>query len=166
MDLWSFRSLMRTSTSIVTFPFPFAPQLLPPDIKRRMVVLTSPGAPGDPEMWEMEEVDPATVTVPGDGVIQLTGPDGVLRTYRRTAATYEDGAAFVIGRDHWEEWSFLNLGGPPHPMHVHLVRFQVLRRSIYDVSGFSWQVRGTTEPVSFLQDAPIDPAAEGAALQG
>lgn len=134
---------------------------LPPQLTKRLVVLTSPGAPGEPEMWEMEEVDPATVTVPSDGVVQVQDAGGRVRTYRRVAGAYNDKVNYVVPRGAWEEWTFVNLGGPPHPMHIHLVRFQALNRDLYDVSGFDWNIRGTTKPVKFLRADDLEPHETG-----
>ncbi|MFD5093993.1 multicopper oxidase family protein [Amycolatopsis thailandensis] len=132
------------------------PADLPPDVTRRLVVLTPPGSPGDPEMWEMTEVDPAEVTIPGDGIVQLRGADGKLRTYRRMSAGYQDATMYTVPRDAWEEWSFLNLGGPPHPMHIHLVRFQAFRRELFDARGFDVRIRGTKTPLTFLSQPELE----------
>jgi FtsP/CotA-like multicopper oxidase with cupredoxin domain len=35
-----------------------------------------------------------------------------------------------------EVWHFLNLTKNMHPMHLHLVQFQAIRRDLYDVIGF------------------------------
>src|SRR5690606_25219730 len=81
----------------------------------RLVVLTPPGTAGGkghPEIWEMTEVPADSVTVPSDGVLQVTGAEGTTRTYRRTARTFDDALGFKVVRGDYEQWSFLNLGGP------------------------------------------------------
>lgn len=119
----------------------------------RLVVLTAPGTlggGGHPEIWEMTEVeDAAGVTVPSDGVIQVRGEDGTVRTYRRTARTFNDGLGFTVGESTYEQWSFLNLGVPTHPMHIHLADFQVMGREAYTLDGFDPAVGGTRSPVAF-----------------
>ncbi|GHC55589.1 multicopper oxidase [Streptomyces flavofungini] len=128
----------------------------------RLVVLTPPatkGGGGHPEMWEMVEVkDPGPVQVPTDGIIQLRGPDGVLKTYRRIARTFNDGLGFTIGEGAYEQWSFLNLAVNPnvtHPMHIHLADFQLLGRDAYDASGFDVTIGGTRAPIAHKPDTPI-----------
>jgi spore coat protein A, manganese oxidase len=39
--------------------------------------------------------------------------------------------------DSTEIWSFVNLGGDAHPIHLHLVRFQVLDRRPFDVPAYN-----------------------------
>ncbi|GGV06449.1 O-aminophenol oxidase PhsA [Streptomyces spectabilis] len=128
----------------------------------RLIVLTPPatkGAGGHPEMWEMTEVkDPGSIPIPADGVIQVRGPDGALKTYRRTARTFNDGLGFTIAEGAYEQWSFLNLAVRPnvtHPMHIHLADFQLLGRDAYDASGFDPAVGGTRAPVAHDPATPI-----------
>ncbi|MFD9905258.1 O-aminophenol oxidase PhsA [Streptomyces sp. NPDC059063] len=126
----------------------------------RLVVLTPPatkGGGGHPEMWEMVEVT-GSVQVPADGIIQVRGPDGATKTYRRIARTFNDGLGFTIAEGAYEQWSFLNLAVRPnvtHPMHIHLADFQLLGRDTYDASGFDVTVGGTREPIAFDPARPI-----------
>ncbi|WP_428999905.1 O-aminophenol oxidase PhsA [Streptomyces cyaneogriseus] len=128
----------------------------------RLVVLTPPatkGAGGHPEMWEMEEMEDAgPIQVPTDGIIQITGPDGVTRTYRRTARTFNDALGYTVAEGSHEQWSFLNLAPIVHPMHIHLADFQLLGRDAYDVSGFDPAVGGTRGPLRYDAGTPIAPA--------
>lgn len=128
----------------------------------RLIVLTPPatkGGGGHPEIWEMTEVeDPGDLRLPAEGVIQLRNEKGQLKTYRRTARTFNDGLGFTAAEGSHEQWSFLNLAvNPPvvHPMHIHLVDFQILGRDAYDVSGFDARIGGTTKPVAYKPDTPI-----------
>ncbi|MEV5342903.1 O-aminophenol oxidase PhsA [Streptomyces sp. NPDC052676] len=119
----------------------------------RLIVLTPPatkGAGGHPEMWEMIEVEnPGGIQVPTDGVIQVTGPDGRTRTYRRMARTFNDALNYTIAEGSHEQWSFLNLAPILHPMHIHLADFQLLGRDAYDVSGFDPAIGGTRAPIRY-----------------
>ncbi|MFF3732489.1 O-aminophenol oxidase PhsA [Streptomyces sp. NPDC002476] len=119
----------------------------------RLVVLTPPGTVGGgghPEIWEMTEVEDASgVPMPSDGVVQVRGEDGTVRTYRRIARSFNDGLGFTVGENTYEQWSFLNLGAPTHPMHIHLADFQVLGREAYTVDGFDTAIGGTRSPVAF-----------------
>ncbi|MFF9349713.1 O-aminophenol oxidase PhsA [Streptomyces sp. NPDC014734] len=128
----------------------------------RLVVLTQPGTVGGgghPEIWEMAEVEDASgVRVPSEGVIQVRGEDGTLRTYRRIARTFNDGLGFTVGENTFEQWSFLNLGAPTHPMHIHLADFQVLGREAYTLDGFDTALGGTRTPVEFDHGTKIPTA--------
>jgi spore coat protein A len=125
----------------------------------RLIVLTPPatkGAGGHPEMWEMAEVEnPGGIQVPTDGIIQITGPDGTTRTYRRMARTFNDALNYTIAEGSHEQWSFLNLAPIVHPMHIHLADFQLLGRDAYDVSGFDPAVGGTRTPIRYDADTEI-----------
>ncbi|MFC3349517.1 O-aminophenol oxidase PhsA [Streptomyces echinoruber] len=135
----------------------------------RLIVLTPPatkGAGGHPEIWEMTEVgDPGGLHLPADGVIQVTGPDGTTKTYRRTARTFNDGLGFTIAEGSHEQWSFLNLAPIVHPMHIHLADFQILGRDAYDVSGFDPAVGGTRTPIAFDAGTRIPPAPNEGGLK-
>jgi spore coat protein A len=132
----------------------------------RLIVLTSPGTVGGgghPEIWEMTEIPNVDVQVPTEGVIQLRGPDGKVHTYRRTSRTFNDGLGITIGEGDYEVWSFLNLGGPTHPMHIHLADFQVVAREAYQVGGFDPALGGTRTPVSYdpNRKIPVPPNEQG-----
>ncbi|MDJ1135892.1 multicopper oxidase domain-containing protein [Streptomyces iconiensis] len=129
----------------------------------RLILLTPPGTVGGgghPEIWEMtdvtEEVGDGPLTQ-AEGIVQLRGRDGVLRTYRRIARTFDDTLGFKVAHNDVEQWSFLNLGGPTHPMHIHLADFQLTARDAYDASGFDPAIGGTRDgsPVVFQPDRPI-----------
>ncbi|MFE0101948.1 O-aminophenol oxidase PhsA [Streptomyces sp. NPDC059009] len=136
----------------------------------RLIVLTPPatkGGGGHPEIWEMAEVEnPGDVQVPTDGVIQLRGADGKVKTYRRISRTFNDGLGFTIAEGSYEQWSFLNLAVQPevtHPMHIHLADFQLMGRDAYDASGFDTAVGGTRAPIEFDPDRriPLAPNERG-----
>lgn len=137
---------------------------LPHDHEHRWLVITPPGLfPPHPELWEMVEVDPATVSIPGDGIIQVRGPapDRTVTTLRRVARSYEDAATFMVRHGTWEQWKFLNLGGPPHPMHIHLIGFQALGRDLYHTEVFDPQIGGTTAPATFTGAGPLAANEQG-----
>ncbi|MDG4860287.1 multicopper oxidase domain-containing protein [Streptomyces sp. T-3] len=132
----------------------------------RLIVLTHPatkGGGGHPEMWEMTEIKGGDVQVPTEGVIQLRGPDGKVKTYRRTARTFNDGLGFTIAEGSYEQWSFLNLFPLDHPMHIHLADFQLMGRDAYDVSGFDPALGGTRAPIAFdpKTEIPLAPNERG-----
>ncbi|MFI1171293.1 O-aminophenol oxidase PhsA [Streptomyces melanogenes] len=123
----------------------------------RLVVLTPPGTVGGgghPEIWEMAEVTEGP-TAPADGVIQVQGADGTVKTYRRISRTFNDGLGFTVAEGTFEQWSFLNLGGPTHPMHIHLADFQLMGRDTYTVDGFDAKLGGTRKPVAYDATRPV-----------
>ncbi|MGH3673794.1 MAG: multicopper oxidase family protein [Pseudonocardiaceae bacterium] len=144
---------------------PITHDSLPEDHGHRWLVLVPPGLTiADPELWEMAEVDGASVTIPGDGIIQIQGPatDNELITLQRVARRYEDAATFAVHHGAWEIWNILNIaGGPPHPMHIHLVGFQALRRHIYHTETYNRGISGTTTPIIFDRDGILDPNEQG-----
>ncbi|MFI9201054.1 O-aminophenol oxidase PhsA [Streptomyces sp. NPDC053048] len=132
----------------------------------RLIALTPPGTAGDshPGMWEMHPVEPGSVTVPGEGVIQLRGVDGAVRTYRRGARSFDETLGFMVAHDAWEQWSFLNLGGPTHPMHIHLIDFQVLGRLRYPAApdgSFDTALGGTRSPLEYGGEVPVSDSDAG-----
>lgn len=138
-----------------------------PKHKERLILLTpvTEVTNGHPEMWEMHEVDPSMVKIPSEGVVQIKGPDGRVRTYQRGARTFDDALSFMVEFDTWEQWSFLNLGvAAAHPMHIHLVEFQALSRDRYPAppnGTFDPDLGGTRAPLEYGGDIPITPGDQG-----
>jgi spore coat protein A len=114
----------------------------------------------------MVEVDPATVTVADqgtDGIIQLIDKSGRAITLKRVAYREYDGTTIVIPKGDMEVWRFLNISGPPHPMHIHMCRFQVLGRQYFRVDGWNRPTRGTRkdQPLYYTSDATVEPHENG-----
>ncbi|MFJ7159151.1 multicopper oxidase family protein [Streptomyces sp. NPDC101118] len=129
---------------------------VPHDRAPRWVVVVGPGSTNVPELWEMEEVDPAGLTFPAAGVVQVRDAEGAVVTLRRTAMAYDDGNAFTVAHGSTEIWKYLNLAASPHPMHIHLSHFQVLSRENYDISGFDRATRGSSRPIAFKAAAALE----------
>lgn len=139
----------------------FTHDSLPHDHEHRWIVSLVPQTSSHPELWEMEAVDPTTVTIPSDGVIQVRlSPDKVV-TLKRVARRYEDAANFAVHHGAWEQWKFLNIGVPLHPLHIHLIRFQALSRDRYDTSTFNPTIGGTTSPLRPIGSGVLDPNEQG-----
>ncbi|WP_330157160.1 multicopper oxidase family protein [Nocardiopsis tropica] len=150
-----------------------------PDHGHRMVLITQPDAFAHPKFLELEHVaepgdhsphmsgahtahaDDGHAAHPAGDHIRIRDHSGRLRTYRKAASTFMDTINFVVPLDGWEMWSFLNLGGPMHPMHIHLTRFQALRRDTYDVSGFDRVSETTRHPLAFAGAGVVNPDEEG-----
>jgi o-aminophenol oxidase len=135
------------------------------DLVHRWVLLAPPlfaaGSTGVPELWEMEEIDPAGITFPTEGIAQVRDAEGKVTTLRRKARLYDDGKPFMPAHGSWEIWKYLAIHIVPHPMHIHLSHLQVLAREDYDVSGFDRFVRGTTQPMAFLSKQALEPQEVG-----
>ncbi|MCG7525247.1 multicopper oxidase domain-containing protein [Streptomyces sp. OfavH-34-F] len=162
-DVMQFRVAGRRRSDPFTLPEVVSPTFsrvshhdLPHDAVTRWVVVVGPGSTNVPELWEMEEVDAAGLTFPAAGVVQVRDAEGAVRTLRRTAMSYEDGAAFTAALGGVEIWKYLNLAASPHPMHIHLSHFQVLSRESYDITGFDRATRGSAKPVAFEGALPLE----------
>ncbi|MFJ2215205.1 multicopper oxidase family protein [Streptomyces sp. NPDC101062] len=131
----------------------------------RLVVLSAPGTKGGaghPEIWEMVEVTDGSAAPGQDGVIALLGEgESVPKIYRRISRTFDDALGFKVAHGDYELWSLLNLGGPTHPMHIHLSEFQVLEREVYDVTGFSPGGATTTSPIRYTGANPVPDNEQG-----
>jgi spore coat protein A len=70
-----------------------------------------------------------------------------------------------------EDWYYINLTGDTHPMHTHLVPFQVVRRFPFDAEAYETEVGegpnggvpGGTDPTPYRTgpDLPPDPTERG-----
>ncbi len=138
----------------------------PPD---RLVVLT-PMGPTQALLWEMAKVAQPSGKLPIDGIVQMVEDDGELTTYERQAVSFVDPVRFTVMANSWEQWRFLHAAasGWPHPMHVHVTSFQVLRRDALDISGFKTITNpdgssgfGTVSPIKIVKSGPALPGENG-----
>ncbi|MGB3442018.1 MAG: multicopper oxidase domain-containing protein [Actinophytocola sp.] len=106
-----------------------------------------------PQMWELQEVPDEEVPAefPSAGIIQVTDPaDGKVRTFRKVASLFDDTNTFFIDHGRWAVWNLIHLGGPTHPMHIHMSQFQLLTRREYsdtELTTFDVETGGTTAPL-------------------
>ncbi|TDV54866.1 multicopper oxidase family protein [Actinophytocola oryzae] len=146
---------------------------VPDDHDHVFVGLLPPGSAGEahPQMWELQEVtDPAEMPTefPAAGVIQLTDPNsGEVRTFRKVASLFDDTTTFFVDHGRWAVWNLVHLGGPAHPIHIHMSQFQLLTRKAYPLSGgnvpgLDVPVGGTTAPLPAPgPGTPIEKHEEG-----
>lgn len=153
-----FRLPKTTSKSFVRLTH----DVLPPDHGHRWIVLTLLNGQ-HPELWEMDEIDDAPPGLPVDGIVQVQGADGTVRTLRRVSRTFRDAAQFYVDHDGWEIWNILNLSPILHPIHLHLVQFQTigLGRERFDRGSFDNDVGGTSTPVTFIGPGTLDTSDQG-----
>jgi len=113
------------------------------------------------QLWELGEVtgheEHSGMAEPAAGRIQLTDPTtGQVRTFVKKASSFHDSTTLFFRHGRWTVWNFLHLGGPVHPMHIHLAQFQEIDRRKLDVSGWSLPLGGTTAPLSVVGNLPIE----------
>jgi FtsP/CotA-like multicopper oxidase with cupredoxin domain len=114
-----------------------------------------------PELWEMVEIDEAPGDLPVDGIVQVKQEDGTVTTLQRVSRDFKDAVNFYVEEDSWEQWRIINLSPVPHPIHIHLIRFQAMRRDVFDVAGFDTAVGGTTAPVTYKSGGTLTPGEQG-----
>jgi o-aminophenol oxidase len=120
-----------------------------------------------PEMWEMIEIEDDEVppVLPVDGIVQVKLPGKPVKTLKRVSRDFKDAANFYVEQDGWEQWKIINLSPVllpiPHPIHVHLVRFQALSRDVYDISTFDSGVGGTSTPIAYTSAGTLSPGEQG-----
>ncbi|MFD9964258.1 multicopper oxidase domain-containing protein [Amycolatopsis sp. NPDC058986] len=126
---------------------------------------------GHPEMWDLEELH--TPDPGGDGIIQLQDPTAnppKLRTFRRIGKLFDDTTGIFLEYNGWAVWNILHLGGPQHPIHIHLTEFQALFRKHFTTT-FSSRDERTTRPIGSvnpqtgkpdpIDDLPLEKYEEG-----
>jgi spore coat protein A len=87
----------------------------------------------------------------GTPLIPIAELNGVVTWYSTVAKYFHDAARFFIKSGGCEVWKILNLTGDTHPVHVHLVQFQILNRQRYNASAYQ------TPPVSQSPNTPFTP---------
>jgi FtsP/CotA-like multicopper oxidase with cupredoxin domain len=137
---------------------------VPDDHDHVFVALVPPGSAEEthPQMWELRELadDELPTEFPARGVIQLTDPGtGKVRSFEKVASLFDETNTFFIDHGRWAVWNLIHLGGPAHPIHIHMTQFQMLTRRLYPrtggaVTGFDVPVGGTTQPLPVPDDGP------------
>ena len=131
---------------------------VPADAVERFVALFT-DTTGMPGVQELQEV--GTDVKPGPGIVQLV-LDGRTRTFRVTANYFEDRTGFFVKSGGYEVWTFINAGANPipHPMHIHLMDFQLLQRNA--LTGIiNPATQGTDKPLTLADPIPIAPEESG-----
>jgi spore coat protein A len=88
-------------------------------------------------------------------------PDWVLNL---NGARFDEPATETPRQGTVEDWVYINLTGDTHPMHVHLVRFQVIGRTPFDAQAYAAAyagkvgVSGAIDPTPFAT-GPMEPPA-------
>ncbi|MGX5693451.1 multicopper oxidase family protein [Dermacoccus abyssi] len=119
-----------------------------------------------PEMWELKEVEG---DVPADtpDVIRIATQDGGVTTLRPVAKLFDDTVTLRFGEGDWAVWNIVHLGGPEHPMHIHMTDFQMLTRRQWpltngNVPGFDMTLGATPTPLPVPSAGrPIDAITAG-----
>jgi spore coat protein A len=125
------------------------------------------GDNGHPQLWEMEDVSDTPEDQLGDEeIIRISVPGGNKPMVLRAASKlFDDTVHIMIPEGGWALWNVLHLGGPEHPMHIHMASFQMLQRSSWEldtdtgaVVGFDPATSSTPEPLPVPRPGPeIDP---------
>lgn len=101
--------------------------------------------------------------------IKRIDPASAVRDRQLTLGEQDDASgnamAMLLGGKHWsdpvtenprqdsiETWSFVNLTGDAHPIHLHLVRFQIVDRRPFDL--FAWNADRTLKYTGPAQPPP------------
>ena len=124
--------------------------VIPADHNHRWIGLSEFPA-GNLYFRELEEVTPPSGTDSSSPpIISIVEEDGTRKWFKTTAMAFHDAVRIEAKFGHWEVWNFVNLTVDTHPIHIHLVEFQVLERLPVDTSGYVDWVGGTAP------DHPID----------
>ncbi|GAB2675890.1 multicopper oxidase domain-containing protein [Saccharopolyspora gloriosae] len=127
------------------------------------IALVPPGTAGmaHPQMWELRELDGDIPPLPAENLIQVTDPrTGRTRTFQQVASLFDDTVSIFVKHDSTVEWNFIHFGGPAHPMHIHLVQFQVAARRGF-TPDFDVALGGTTTPAAGFTDIPLEQHERG-----
>ncbi len=133
-------------------------QLPPNPMQRYFALVEYPQ--GMLTLRELAEVPDGDATA-GEALITVRDDQGTLTHFRTVAKQFEDKLNWYVAYGSTEVWNVLNLTEDTHPFHIHLVRFQALRRDHYNTEGFDAKTGGTTAPVSFQKHGRLDLNEQG-----
>ena len=135
-----------------------AEQVLPGDHEHRWIALDEDPV-GNLTFRELApyttDPDIAARAPAGTPLIPIAEINGVVTWYSTMAKYFHDAARFFIKSGGCEIWKILNLTGDSHPVHVHLVQFQILSRQRYNASAYQTPPVIQVPPTSF---APLPPS--------
>lgn len=134
------------------------------------VGVVPPGVRGSlhPELWELAPLRKGA-PVPASDVVQITQADGTVLSLHPVAKLFDDATSIFIAEGQWALWNLVHLGGPDHPMHIHMTEFQMLTRRAWPVPRpngtvpeFDTATGATTRPLPVPGPGrPIDAVAAG-----
>jgi len=122
-------------------------------------------------LWELQKVQPGEPAPPAGDAITVAfdieaaadSPGAHTPTsYRVLARLFDDRLNFSVRLGGFEVWHFLNLDTDTHPIHVHLVQFQIMSKKRYqtlDASGtpIDPAITSPSNPLAFLGPLAIPP---------
>ncbi len=136
---------------------------VPPHAVERFVLTSYDKSGVMPQLWEMQEVGPATPA--GDGIVQVAMPSDM----RDPAPRRHDVRRhhnFFAAADTWEKWHFINVVTPPgppidHPMHIHLINFQVVIGARSTPAAWISPQAAPRRPITLGAQLPVLPEESG-----
>ena len=126
---------------------------VPPGAARRLVGLVE--VEGVLTLRELARV-PSYEVGEAEPTVTIVDDRGATTRYRVVARHFHDTVNWFVAYGSTEVWQFLNLSEDTHPMHVHLVQFQALRRDHYDVEAYDPLQDRTTSPITFKSRGALD----------
>ncbi|AXE38472.1 multicopper oxidase family protein [Acidipropionibacterium virtanenii] len=164
------RWTLRPDNRIVVGPDPHHDVIAPE--QQIWLVVAPPGTEGGghPQLWEMADIsDLPPHQVGAHDVIRLAGGPGQSPLVLRAAAKlFDDTVTIMIAEGAWIRWNVIHLGGPAHPMHIHMTSFQMIERRAWalgqggNVPGFDPATGSTPSPLPVPGPGPaIDPVTGG-----
>lgn len=121
-----------------------------------------------PELWELAAVPPGE-PLPARELIQVTRDDGSILSLHPVAKLFDDATTIFLPEGSWAVWHLLHLGGPDHPMHIHMTEFQMIARRQFpitrpggNVPQYDASTASTSSPLPVPGPGrPIDPMTAG-----
>ena len=97
--------------------------------------------------------DVAAAVPAGMPLIPIAKLNGVVTWYKTVAKGFHDPVSFFIRSGSCEVWNILNLTGDTHPVHLHLVQFQVMTRQRVNADSFQTPTPGSgpVQPIKPLE---------------
>ncbi|KAA9393511.1 copper oxidase [Kocuria coralli] len=139
------------------------------DVKHVWIGVIPPGTRGNvhPQMWELEDVSHLAPEEIGDTeVIRLSREGGDPLILRAGPKLFDDAVRILLAEKDWAMWHVVHLGGPAHPIHIHMTTFQMIERRSWgiaggNVPGFDPVTGSTAQPLPLPGLVPIDAITGG-----
>jgi FtsP/CotA-like multicopper oxidase with cupredoxin domain len=127
------------------------------DHQHRLIALVE--VDGEVTLRELQEISSSTSLLP---IIEIQDEKGQKTSYITVSQKFDDATTLFVAEGEREVWKFINLTEDTHPIHIHLVELQGLRRQLYKIDTFDNQTGSTVGgPIVFESELSFDANEQG-----
>ncbi len=129
-----------------------------PDHQHRLIALVE--VDGQVTLRELNEYQPMPDTI-APPLIKIRDEEHKIVAYQTVAAKFDDATTIFVAAGGTAVWKFINLTGDTHPIHIHQVEFQAIKRQNYDTRTFDSTTGTTNGAILYKSAGQLDDNEQG-----